>query len=188
MLVVMKHGATPEQVDGVARAIEDMGYRARPMPGAQRTSVGLVGNDGRVEEGRLVGLEGVLRVIHVSQPYKQVSREWWPEDTVIELPNGVRVGGERKVFALRVSGESMIEDGILDGDFIFVRNRLAPKSGDTVVAMIDREATVKRYYPGEDSIRFQPANSGMEPIFVRRADFKDVDIIGVVVGVYRRVN
>ncbi len=97
MLVVMKHGATPEQVDGVARAIEDMGYRARPMPGAQRTSVGLVGNDGRVEEGRLVGLDGVLRVIHVSQPYKQVSREWWPEDTVIELPNGVRVGGEEVV-------------------------------------------------------------------------------------------
>ena len=94
MLVVMRHGATPDQVAGVARAIEDMGYRARPMPGAQRTAVGLVGNDGRVDESRLVGLEGVLRVIHVTQPYKQVSREWSPEDTVIELPNGVRVGGE----------------------------------------------------------------------------------------------
>ncbi|MDH3735343.1 MAG: 3-deoxy-7-phosphoheptulonate synthase, partial [Gemmatimonadota bacterium] len=54
---------------------------------------GLVGNDGRVDEGRLVGLGGVLRVIHVSQPYKQVSREWSPEDTVIELDNGVRIGG-----------------------------------------------------------------------------------------------
>lgn len=93
-MVVMKHGASSEQVDGVVRAIEEMGYRARPMPGAQRTTVGLVGNDGRVEEARLVGLEGVLRVIHVSQPYKQVSREWWPEDTLIELPNGVQIGGE----------------------------------------------------------------------------------------------
>jgi len=60
MLVVMKHAATPEQVQGVVRAIEDLGYRARPMPGAQRTSVGLVGNDGRVDEGHLVGLDGVL--------------------------------------------------------------------------------------------------------------------------------
>ncbi|MDX1392853.1 MAG: 3-deoxy-7-phosphoheptulonate synthase [Gemmatimonadota bacterium] len=93
MLVVMKHGATADQIDGVVRAIEDLGYRARPMPGAQRTTVGLVGNDGRVDEGRLVGLDGVLRVIHVSQPYKQVSREWCPEDTVIELDNGVRIGG-----------------------------------------------------------------------------------------------
>jgi len=94
MLIVMKHGATEEQVRGVVRTIEEMGYRASPMPGAQRTSVGLVGNDGRVDESRLVGLDGVLRVIHVSQPYKQVSREWCPDDTVVELPNGVRIGGD----------------------------------------------------------------------------------------------
>ena len=94
MLIVMKHGATEEQVRGVVRTIAEMGYRASPMPGAQRTSVGLVGNDGRVDESRLVGLEGVLRVIHVSQPYKQVSREWCPDDTIVELPNGVRIGGD----------------------------------------------------------------------------------------------
>jgi 3-deoxy-7-phosphoheptulonate synthase len=97
MLVVMKHGASQEHIDGVVRAIEEMGYAARPMPGTQRTTVGLVGNDGRVEEARLVGLEGVLRVIHVSQPYKQVSREWREGDTVIELPNGVRIGGPEVV-------------------------------------------------------------------------------------------
>ena len=94
MLVVMKHGATSGQISDVVRAIEDMGYRARPMPGAQRTTVGLVGNDGRVEESRLSGLDGVLRIIHVSPPYKQVSREWWPEDTIVELDNGVRIGSE----------------------------------------------------------------------------------------------
>jgi len=94
MLVVMKRGATLDQVDGVVSAIESMGYRARPMPGAQRTTVGLVGNDGCVEEGRLIGLDGVLRVIHVSQPYKKVSREWRPEGTVVDLPNGVQIGGE----------------------------------------------------------------------------------------------
>ncbi len=93
MLIVMKHGASERQVDKVVQTIEDMGYRARPMPGAQRTTVGLVGNDGRVEQARLVGLDGVLRIIHVSQPYKQVSREWTSDDTVISLPNGVQVGG-----------------------------------------------------------------------------------------------
>ncbi len=97
MLIVMKHGATSEEIEEVVRTIEEMGYRARPMPGAQRTSVGLVGNDGRVDESRLVGLAGVLRVIHVSQPYKQVSREWWPEDTVFDLDTGVRIGGEAVV-------------------------------------------------------------------------------------------
>jgi 3-deoxy-7-phosphoheptulonate synthase len=70
-----------------------MGYQARPMPGAQRTAVGLVGNDGRVDASRLEGLPGVQEVIHVSRPYKQVSREWKPENTVVRLPGGVTVGG-----------------------------------------------------------------------------------------------
>jgi 3-deoxy-7-phosphoheptulonate synthase len=97
MLVVMKHGATSDQVHEVVRTIEEMGYGARPMPGRQRTTVGLIGNDGRVNADRLVGLHGVLRIIHVSQPYKQVSREWCPENTVIELANGVRVGSDEVV-------------------------------------------------------------------------------------------
>ena len=63
MLIVMEHDATPEQVTRVVRVIEEMGYQARPMPGAQRTSVGLVGNDGRVDGSRLESLEGVAEVI-----------------------------------------------------------------------------------------------------------------------------
>jgi repressor LexA len=55
------------------------------------------------------------------------------------------------------------------------------------VALIDDEATVKRYYPEGDVIRFQPANSTMQPIMVRKRDFKSVNLIGVVVGVYRRI-
>ena len=69
------------------------------------------------------------------------------------------IGQTREVFALRVKGDSMIEDGIFDGDFIFVRKQLHANRGDIVVAMIEDEATVKRYYPEGDSIRFQPANS-----------------------------
>jgi repressor LexA len=99
----------------------------------------------------------------------------------------VLVGGHKEVFGLRIVGESMIEDGILDGDYVFVKKTPSAHPGDIVVAMIDGEATVKRYFPEGDSIRFQPANSNMQPIIVRRAEFKSVDIIGIVVGVYRKL-
>src|SRR6266496_5944956 len=89
----MRHGATEEEVRRVIAVIEEMGYKARPMPGAQRTAVGLVGNDGRVDASRLEGLPGVQDVIHVSKPYKQVSREWKAENTVVRLAGGVQVGG-----------------------------------------------------------------------------------------------
>jgi repressor LexA len=99
----------------------------------------------------------------------------------------VLVGGHREVFGLRIVGESMIEDGIFDGDYVFVKKTPSAHTGDIVVAMIEGEATVKRYYPEGDRIRFQPANSNMSPIIVRKADFKNVDIIGIVVGVYRKL-
>jgi repressor LexA len=98
------------------------------------------------------------------------------------------IGQNRDVFALRVKGDSMIEDGILDGDYVFVRKQLQASAGETVVAMIGDEATVKRYYPEGDSIRFQPANSNMDPIVVRRRDFRSVNLIGVVIGVYRKLS
>ena len=97
------------------------------------------------------------------------------------------LGGHRDVFALRVQGDSMIEAGIFDGDFIFVKKQATARSGDIVVAMIEGEATVKRYFPEGDRIRFQPANANMSPIIVRRADFKQIDIIGIVVGIYRKL-
>ena len=96
------------------------------------------------------------------------------------------IGQHKEVFALRVKGDSMIDDGIQDEDFIFVKKALAAERGDIVVALIEDEATVKRYFPEGDVIRFQPANRAMEPIYVRRADFRSVDIIGVVIGVYRQ--
>jgi 3-deoxy-7-phosphoheptulonate synthase len=93
MLVVMRHGATAAEIDRVVRAIEEMGYQAAPMPGAQRTAVGLLGNDGRVDGSRIEALPGVAQVIHVTQPYKQVSREWRPENTVVTIAPGVTIGG-----------------------------------------------------------------------------------------------
>src|SRR5436189_2194746 len=89
----MRHGATDAEIQRVVAVIEELGYKAQPMPGAQRTAVGLVGNDGRVDASRLEALPGVQEIIHVSRPYKQVSREWKSENTVVSLPGGVAVGG-----------------------------------------------------------------------------------------------
>ena len=97
MLIVMRHGAPEEDVRRVVATIEEMGYQARPMPGKQRTTVGLVGNDGRVDGSRLAALAGVQEIIHVTKPYKQVSREWKPDSTVIRLPGGLTVGGDEVI-------------------------------------------------------------------------------------------
>ena len=93
MLVVMKHNASADQIRDVVEVIQELGYEARPIPGRQRTSIGLIGNDGQVEPTLFQSLEGVLEVIPVSHSYKQVSREWRDEDTIVELPNGTRLGG-----------------------------------------------------------------------------------------------
>lgn len=94
MLVVMRRDAREQDVRAVVQAIEAMGYEARPMPGRQRTTIGVVGNEGRVDGTRLGSLEGVQELIHVTQPYKLVSREWKPEATVVQLPGGLSIGGD----------------------------------------------------------------------------------------------
>jgi 3-deoxy-7-phosphoheptulonate synthase len=94
MLIVMRHGAPEEDIRRVAATIEEMGYQARPMPGKQRTTIGLVGNDGRVDGSRLAALPGVQEIIHVTKPYKQVSREWKADPTLVRLSGGLTVGGD----------------------------------------------------------------------------------------------
>src|SRR5678816_3570095 len=94
MLVVMHHEARAAEVDRVVQVIGELGYDARPMPGAQRTAIGVVGNDGRVDSSRLAALPGVVQIIHVTQPYKQVSREWRPESTIVTIAPGVSFGGD----------------------------------------------------------------------------------------------
>jgi 3-deoxy-7-phosphoheptulonate synthase len=97
MLVVMRHNATPEQIRQVVDVMQELGYEARPIPGRQRTSIGLIGNDGQVDPTLFQSLNGVLEVIPVSHSYKQVSREWRDEDTVVEISNGTLVGGSEVV-------------------------------------------------------------------------------------------
>src|SRR6476646_11921978 len=97
MLIVMRHGAAAEEIQRVVEAIEEMGYQARPMPGKQRTTVGLVGNDGRVDGSRLAALPGVQEILHVTKPYKQVRREWQPASTVVQVAGGLSVGADEGV-------------------------------------------------------------------------------------------
>ena len=85
-------------------------------------------------------------------------------------------------FMLEVRGDSMIDDGIHDGDYVVVRRQPSADNGETVVAMIDSEATVKRFYKEKQRIRLQPANKRMKPMY-----FDDIHIAGKVVGVVRRM-
>lgn len=95
---------------------------------------------------------------------------------------------QQDVFGLVVKGDSMMEDGIFDGDYIFVRKQSTAANGEIVVAMIDGEATCKRFFHEGSRIRLQPAHPTMEPIFVGHDEFRQVGILGKVVGVYRRMH
>jgi 3-deoxy-7-phosphoheptulonate synthase len=126
MLIVMSHNATPAEVERVVDTIRTMGYEAAPIPGKQRTAVGLIGNDGRVDASRLEQLSGVMQVIHVTQPYKQVSREWREEPTVIELPNGTCIGGSEVAI---IAGPCSVES---EGQILEIAHRLR-EAGATIL-------------------------------------------------------
>ena len=101
---------------------------------------------------------------------------------------GAHLFSPRADYLLKVRGLSMIDAGIFDGDYIFVKKQLEARAGQIVVAMIDGEATVKRYQPDGDVVRLVPENASMKPIVVRKQDFRSTSILGIVCGVYRRVN
>ncbi|QHA36252.1 repressor LexA [Rossellomorea marisflavi] len=91
---------------------------------------------------------------------------------------------DEHIFMLEIMGDSMIEAGILDGDFVIVRQQQTANNGEIVVAMTEEdEATVKRFFKEKDFVRLQPENSSMDPIILR-----NVSILGKVVGVYRQVH
>jgi repressor LexA len=99
----------------------------------------------------------------------------------VEVPE--LAGGEEGEFVLRVTGESMRDAGILEGDHVVVRRQDTAENGDIVVALVEDEATVKRFFRESDHVRLQPENTAMEPILVR-----EVAVLGRVVGVCRRVS
>ncbi|RMG84405.1 MAG: transcriptional repressor LexA [Candidatus Dadabacteria bacterium] len=131
----------------------------------------------RGESSARAGLElPLLGYVAAGRPIEAVEA---PEP--FEVPASMGGTGER--FVLRVKGDSMVEDGILDGDYVVVEKRETARPGETVVAMVDGEATVKRFHPGRGEIELRPANSAMEPI--RVSPDQEFRILGRVVGVIR---
>ena len=116
-----------------------------------------------------------------------------PITAVENIEDRVRVGESligrpTDVFGLVVKGESMIEDGIFDGDYIFVKKQADARNNEIVAVMVDGEATVKRFFREKTGvIRLQPSNSAMEPIFVTAAEARDTQVLGKVIGVFRRL-
>ncbi|HSG99709.1 MAG TPA: 3-deoxy-7-phosphoheptulonate synthase [candidate division Zixibacteria bacterium] len=106
MLVVMETRATREMVDAVVSAIAEMGLKAHPIPGANRTAIGITGNKERISSDRLRSLPGVQELVHVTEPYKLVGRDFHPEDSVVDV-GGVKVGGADIVF---MAGPCSVED------------------------------------------------------------------------------
>jgi repressor LexA len=125
-----------------------------------------------------VGLP-ILGLIAAGSPIETISGH----QETLEVPPFMV--GRRHSYVLQVKGQSMIEDGILDGDYVVVQEKEVPSKGEVVVALVNgSEATLKRYYKEKDHIRLQPANSTMDPIIVKPGT--PIEIQGVVIGVIRK--
>jgi repressor LexA len=120
----------------------------------------------------------LLGLVAAGNPIEAIEN---PEETVSVPPQLLKSGS--RYFALTVQGESMIEDGILEDDIIICRHQNTANQGQTVVAVVDGEATVKNYYRKRSAIELHPANSSMSPIIVNSGTFQ---IAGVLVGLLRR--
>ncbi len=95
MLIVMNHEADSKQIEAVLAAIAALGYRGEPIPGSMRTAIGVLGNQGYVDDSSIRELPGVREILHVSKPYKLVSRDFHPQSTVVDVC-GVRFGGQNR--------------------------------------------------------------------------------------------
>lgn len=125
-----------------------------------------------------VGLP-ILGLIAAGQPIETIEGH----QEMLEVPPFMV--GRRNSYVLQVKGQSMIEDGILDGDFVVIAEKEMPSNGEVVVALVNgSEATLKRYYKEKDHIRLQPANSTMEPIIIKPGT--PIEIQGIVIGVIRK--
>ncbi len=120
MLIVMNYSATAAEIDDVVKAVRNMGFRAEPIPGGERTAIGVLGNEGYVDDAVIRDLPGVQEVIHVSKPYKLVSRAFHPKSSVIDVC-GIKIGkGCRPIVA---AGPCAVE-----GEDQIVRTALAVKA------------------------------------------------------------
>ena len=174
---------SPNAVSDHLEALERKGYIAR-RPHKSRGIEVLI--QSKPEKGGNLNDENVAEVpivgrISAGTPIlaeENLEGTLFVDKTIVRNPKGV--------FALRVQGESMVNAGILDGDFVLVKQQPVAEQGEIVVALIEDEATVKRFYKHRDKIKLKPENDMMRPIVIDSQD-SSVRIIGKVVGVVRRI-
>ena len=152
------------------KALERKGYIRLPRKKNQKRSIKVISP---VETKRFEF--PLLGRVAAGRPIEAVE-----EVDVIEVPPSMIGQGDH--FVLQVKGDSMKEDGIFDGDFIVIRKQPVAENGEMVVALINNEATVKRFYKREQYVELRPAHTGMEPIIVKQEDLR---IEGKIVGVIR---
>ncbi|OQX85177.1 MAG: repressor LexA [Candidatus Omnitrophica bacterium 4484_70.2] len=174
---------SPNAVSDHLEALERKGYIAR-RPHKSRGIEVLI--QSKPEKGGNLNDENVAEVpivgrVSAGTPIlaeENLEGTLFVDKTIVRNPKGV--------FALRVQGESMIKAGILDGDFVLVKQQPVAEQGEIVVTLIEDEATVKRFYKHRDKIKLKPENDMMRPIVIDSQD-SSVRIIGKVVGVVRRI-
>ena len=168
---------SPASVQGHLRALEAMGYIKRGSSKRRALEVVRAGEFAG-QPARIPAFSSVPLVGRVAAGLPLLAEDNIEES--LDIPRFL--GEEGACFALRVAGTSMINAGILDGDIVVVRQQESADDGDIVVALLEDEATLKRFFREADQIRLQPENDAMEPILTR-----DPLIIGKVTGVLRRL-
>ena len=158
-----------QSVQKYLNQLERKGYLKKPGKN-QKRGLTLVEHGGNTVVLPLAG------VVAAGQPIEAIE-----DQEHVHVPEEMLGRGD--YFALTVQGNSMIDDGIFDGDTIIVQRQATAANGQTVVALIEGEATVKRFYRHADSVELRPANTSMKPFFIREGAF---EIRGVVVGLMRR--
>lgn len=162
-------------VHGHLQTLEDKGYIRRDP--TKPRAIEILDSSSNPDNNKKVVHVPIVGRVTAGQPILAVENI---EDT---FPLPLELVHEESVFMLRVQGESMIDAGILDHDLILVRQQNIARNGEIVVAMIDEEATVKRFFKEKNLIRLQPENSMMDPIYSQ-----DVQILGKVIGVFRTIH
>lgn len=162
--------SSPATVFEHIKALEDKGYLRAEVNAAR--SIELTGKSRLAQKSYELPLAGLITA---GQPIEAIQTN----ETISVPADLVR---DENSYVLKVKGESMIEDGILDGDYVIVERNYYPRNGDVVVALLDNAyATLKKYFRERDKIRLQPANAKMKPIYA-----KNPAIQGIVRAVMRR--
>ena len=170
------HLSSPATIHFHLKKLEEKGY-IKKNDNKNRTIEILVPNEYLEKEESVIDVP-LLGKVTAGTPIEAIEMP----DEYFSIPANL-ISTKNEVFTLRVSGESMINVGIYDGDIIIVERRNTARNGETVVAMNeDNEATVKTFYKEKDHIRLQPENDTMEPIIL-----KDCTILGKVIGLYRKL-